>query len=98
MSSHTPGPWEALPPETSHGHYRVLRQGTAGVNEHRVALSCCEADAHLIAVAPDLLELLEEWFEPYREDFDHGLIGGSPITDALISKVKAAITKARGEV
>ena len=68
MKRHTPGPWEALPPETSHGHWRVLRAGTSGVNEHRVALSCCPADARLIAAAPDLLALLQALYNDASVD------------------------------
>lgn len=88
--SHTPGPWEALPPETSHAHYRVVRHRTAGINEHRIALSCCKADARLIAAAPELLEALE-LFAKLAEAQDLLM----PLHQQ--KQVRDAIAKARGE-
>jgi hypothetical protein len=53
-----------------------------------------EADARLIAAAPDLLEALQDLFEA---DMEHVLMGdGKDDQIEAISKAKAAIAKATG--
>lgn len=100
MSKHTPGPWEA-----NGYHIRQRVTGTRSIAEvaytgphhtppHEYPKSCRlvdEANARLIAAAPDLLEALEA-------------IMGSDIFEWngsaafwLQDKVKAAIAKAKGE-
>jgi hypothetical protein len=100
MSKHTPGPWEA-----NGYHIRQRVTGTRSIAEvaytgphhtppHEYPKSCRlvdEANARLIAAAPDLLEALEA-------------IMGSDVFEWngsaafwLQDKVKAAIAKAKGE-
>ena len=100
MSKHTPGPWEA-----NGYHIRQRVTGTRSIAEvaytgphhtppHEYPKSCRlvdEANARLIAAAPDLLEALEA-------------IMGSDIFEWngsaafwLQDKVKAAIAKAKGD-
>jgi hypothetical protein len=89
MSKHTPGPWEI------EGHYHFGYKWISGPEHSQLAqvVWCmeyedrspsCEANAHLIAAAPDLLEALE-----IALDF---------AGDAWwAEKAEAAIEKARGE-
>jgi hypothetical protein len=100
MTNHTPGPWEA-----NGYHIRQRVTGTRSIAEvaytgphhtpaHEYPKSCRlvdEANARLIAAAPDLLEALEA-------------IMGSDVFEWngsaafwLQDKVKAAIAKAKGE-
>jgi hypothetical protein len=79
MSAHTPGPWTAIEtPESSHHDWRIkatrLFIGVATDNS--------EADARLIAAAPELLEALE---------YLVSLGGGDCLEPA-----RAAIAKAKG--
>lgn len=89
---HTQGPWQAGPTEDAHvvaevGNYSVYPPGdTFGEPD---------ADAHLCAAAPELLEALEAMLD------DGTFVGGFhaewvPI-DAAIAKADAAIAKAYGE-
>lgn len=105
MSKHTPGPWAyeleygqnitelprittvarcanyviGLPSDYPGGNYR---DGDPSGDE--------EADARLIAAAPDLLEALEL--------ADHMLSGSNMDAKAVKNKVRSAIAKARGEL
>ena len=91
QAKHTPGPWAALmqdPPTIAD------RRGC------RVATSCAlpgqsaeeqEANAHLIAAAPDLLEALRLLLEA-----SDGLNGESEWLDERLNAARAAIAKAEG--
>jgi len=79
----TPGPWE-LRQSTRHGYWFIdypQQEGSATLTK----LDCGEADACLIAAAPDLLAALREAIE---------IIEGTGL-DA--SPQRAAIAKATGE-
>ena len=81
--SHTPGPWEASHREDSSGISYV----TADTRHIEVAVSYSRnhADAHLIAAAPELLELARNVAEHFAD------------TDAPLGAVAlAAIAKAEG--
>lgn len=91
MSKHTPGPW------TLNGFYiefdAATRIATAsnwrmsGVDAHAEA----KANARLIAAAPDLLEVLEQfvaWVDAPSE---------SAFSDSQLAAARAAIAKAKGE-
>jgi hypothetical protein len=83
MSAHTPGPWE-LRQSTRHGYWFIdypQQEGSATLTK----LDCDEADARLIAAAPELLEALKDAIE---------IIEGTGL-DA--SPQRAAITKATGQ-
>ena len=90
---YTPGPWT-----TSHenlGHFK-LEAGNVAIID---GCGCCdspwlssEADARLIAAAPDLLEALtemEEHFRGYQDD--------DGFSKAMFKQVRAALAKATGE-
>lgn len=94
MSNHTPGPWES--PETD-GHWRVICSRING--KRRTIAQVCKGDrrdanARLIAAAPELLVALElltaDMKFLYRDqdgDMDHD----------GIQFAEAAIRKAKGE-
>lgn len=79
---HTPGPW--VTGAIAWGQYAV-----DGANGEEVTSWIDEADALLIAAAPELLEALVDSLcalEVCGRDFDH-----------VMGKARAAIAKARGE-
>ena len=100
MSKHTPGPWEA-----NGYHIRQRVTGTRSIAEvaytgphhtppHEYPKSCRlvdEANARLIAAAPDLLEALEAIMGSDLFEWN----GSAAFW--LQDKVKAAIAKAKGE-
>jgi hypothetical protein len=91
MSQHTPGPWE-IDQAIRHG-FTVYSQQAGFIvgymdEEGRYGAVESEANARLIAAAPDLLEALEELLVQ-RE--------GHYSTQTAWDKARAAIAKARGE-
>ena len=98
MTQHTPGPWV-----TSKGAYGALHVGPATLDHPgrevaqyaaergRDLLAQREADAALIAAAPDMLAALQDIMaESSRDDDDHDVI-------ATIQGIcRAAIAKAKG--
>jgi len=90
MSAHTPGPWTAIEtPESSHHDWRIkatrLFIGVATDNS--------EADARLIAAAPELLAALESLsyaFEARMGDWENADF------HAVYRDAIAAIAKAKG--
>ena len=94
----TEGPWEAILLE-NHGRYEVYsvmtRQSITGWGN----VTQCEADAQLIAAAPDLYEALEP-LEPLLEVILHTVQMPPARTEAFkqtLAKTRAALAKARGE-
>jgi len=84
MSKHTPGPWEALCTDPHHQlviFARSVEEFVCGVTGH---MPDAEANARLIAAAPDLLEAL-------KRVCSHGY-RSSPDWD----NARAAIKKAEG--
>jgi len=99
---HTQGPWEVDGPDAAHvvsEDYHVIRAGCgflAESKEHResgfrIAGHMSEADARLIAAAPDLLAALQA----ILPDAVGNHIGG-PDTQSRIDAARAAISKATG--
>ena len=78
MSSYTPGPWTTKKIDT--GVYDVCRVGNDGLRTRVCRLHASqidpehggdvEANAHLIASAPDLLSALERLAHPMADDDD----------------------------
>ena len=100
---HTPGPWRVSRHDALRYTWHV-NAGPAGYSQKRVAIvpgdssaDCAEANAALIAAAPDMLEALrsaaafaEQWV---------GANEGSMLADAreaMLAKARAAIRKATG--
>ena len=101
---HTPGPWQAKERTTepdNHGKYSIYNSA-----ENEYIASCDaylnghhdtgknQANARLIAAAPELLEALEEWSAPYI-DYYVGFTE-SGITERL-ERTRAAIKAAKGD-
>lgn len=92
-AQHTPGPWKVsrtgeelqISAISTPGYFAVIRGACAGAHEQG------EANARLIAAAPELLEALEElvgWLAEARLEMG-GHIG--------LDDARAAIAKARGQ-
>ena len=93
-AKHTPGPWTAQ--KSSNALYGEHWHATVPKGDERVRLTepSTEADARLIAAAPDMLEALRGFVDlmgrPVHEwDPDRGL--------AADARARAAIAKATGE-
>ena len=100
MTQHTPGPWA-----TSKGAYGVLHVGPAkldhpgreaaqyAADRGRDLLAQREADAALIAAAPDLLNMCERLlgFAHHYADASALLAG-----EGMLASAKALIAQARG--
>ena len=111
MSKWTPGPWEWTVADRIKGHdpdtgkpvlvVRLLRSTDKRGNEPECQLNRWDADAHLIAAAPDL-------YEAIQAAIDCGMVPVSSAEDGGASKyskqvqvadqIRAALAKARGEV
>lgn len=105
MSKHTPGPWEA-----NGYHIRQRVTGTRSIAEvaytgphhtppHEYPKSCRlvdEANARLIAAAPDLLEALKKCAAVIGAPQEGHWATDDEVNDAYDSAV-AAIAKAKGE-
>jgi hypothetical protein len=85
--SHTPGPWQAFPPEGDADHWEVLDEfgHTATVYGDEEP---AKANSLLIAAAPDLLDACEELLI-YLGDWDD-------MDNDTCAKARAAIAKAKG--
>jgi hypothetical protein len=84
---HTPGPWRVYQEKP---HYYSVGTDYAHDRGHDCNIVRdvrCEANARVMAAAPELLALLEEIVEP-RE----------LTNDEVLEKAKAAIRKAKGEL
>jgi hypothetical protein len=90
----TPGPWELRP------HSKVGPAQMYWVNEFTSVGSQVEADARLIAAAPDMFEALERIALGEEDVFDEDT-GGMVRCDMLFEDIQkiaqAALAKARGE-
>ena len=77
-AKHTPGPWEVRERNTGRGiHYQIVRNSGTYGGSARYALAQCfqypvgasrknnqaRANAHLIAAAPELIEVLNEFLQ-----------------------------------
>ena len=92
--AHTPGPWDVEPKGSRHfvdgaDGLTVAYLDRAGVRE-RVEI---EANARLIASAPELLEALERISTAYDETLRHPI--AVPLLNAIYG-ARAAIAKAKG--
>ena len=92
--SHTPGPWE-IERSFYHGYKSISAQKHSGLAqvvwcmEDEDRSPSCEANAHLIAAAPELLEALE------RVKATGVFLGAIPqgMVDAAIEKAKGALAE-----
>jgi len=99
-SKHTPGPWEAILGESS--PVKIVADGSvvgyavygprSNVDlQHEGGVPTAEANALLIAAAPEFLEACREFCEVQNRD-------RFAVPLYLLQKMRAAIKKATGEV
>jgi hypothetical protein len=89
--SYTKGPWNAYP----FADQWIVQRGNSGgfaVKDENIVRA--EADAHLIAAAPDLLEACKEWVA--IDGAEVGLAEGLLRWNGMVSKMEAAIARAEG--
>jgi hypothetical protein len=102
MNKHTPGPWRAQPREGFEGEWEVV---STCETEWLIAAAAPhidgdpdEANAHLIAAAPELLEALEAvlyWAELIAGDTTDKEAAANE--EASIALARAAIAKVKGD-
>lgn len=91
--TYTPAPW-APERKTPDGFYLAVRAGQAGPRICEVRPENQEANANLIATAPEMLEVLE-WL---MEEFDRRELGGEAVfCGSDMVQVRSILRKARGE-
>ena len=105
-AKHTPGPWRALSAnDYTYENGKALKVVAVNPAHHsdykfsaivygNLVDGRCEADAHLIAAAPDLLAALETslaWVQQY-----HNLKGHEAASHCMAAVIERAIAKARG--
>ncbi len=94
-AKHTPGPWQAVawmchaPTTVRAGNVTIAECGGQG----RLVVDC-EADARLIAAAPELLEQLRLMVQQFAQYVPPAPNGGNEAW--RIAKARAAIAKAEG--
>lgn len=102
MNKHTPGPWSVNPPFFKNWDSRCIY----GVTEYVACVggveNCREtidANARLIAAAPELLEALEFLVFAFESCDETGYVDGHGFIDTedLKEKARQAIAKAKGE-
>ena len=81
---HTPGPWKA---SQSHKGYWFIEYDQGGEAYTMTTLECHEANARLIAAAPDMLDALE-WL----------LVSDEVESPEALSVIRDAVKRAKGEV
>jgi hypothetical protein len=95
MSKHTPGPWQIASNGKAGSTYRIWRNDPDNTEETNRGYACIaphvhgEANAHLVAAAPDLLQALI--------DVKLALDGFQPVNDAIHAQVMNALAKATGQ-
>lgn len=98
---HTAGPWKADNADDTFGDHNITKQdGSEGLSAIAAVVSNgrpaeeVQANANLVAAAPDLLEALEIIMDDFRIVPKSAL--HSPSCMATVSNAVAAIAKARG--
>ena len=93
MNKFTPGPWTAVPADEYHGHYVEDETGETVCDLYfntskRNDFTNAEANARLIAAAPDLLEALIQ-LEAYSNNYSHDSHGHKKLIAARNAIAKA---------
>lgn len=105
QTKHTPGPWFIVGWEI---HDRTTYFNTHGVRTGETPNSICalhpmpcdnvDANARLIAAAPELLEALEHFIAFYSDENSNVYKGSMPVfLRGVRNEARAAIAKAKGE-
>ena len=97
MSEHTPGPWRSI--IGYDGSHTILTGKDYSLQCVALIKSTptCQADARLIAAAPEMLEALKHCYDLLGR-YEINRIDGDEIADEAASIIRSAITKATGEV
>ena len=95
----TPGPWKLRPPvECDNPHIEFWVDAGEGVPIADIKVNAnTEANARLIAAAPELLEALEVITTLVEDIIIHGEVGPYSGDKPRITKARAALAKARKE-
>lgn len=102
MSEATRGPWKVADDTERVGRFGWYVRGPKGVDICRLMASPREANAHLIAASPDLLEALKAALKAmdYMGDIMNGMDIVMEEDEAVVNpafmKARAAIKKAEG--
>ena len=100
MLKHTPGPWREVGNfvVTSNGTGAICRMSVSGPIGYAAEPASWEneANARLIAAAPDLLAALESWIA-CANDGDRHPPAWIDVFNACAAQSRAAIARARGE-
>jgi hypothetical protein len=99
--AHTPGPWSIPTPRMGfsaiHGPDGQLVFGiAAGSADERRPEAVCEANANLIAAAPEMYEALKEAIENLEQTLRWRGEGWECSEDDLLGNARAALAKAEG--
>ena len=100
MAEHTAGPWDGI--GVIPQHYIVWRSNYNDATDTRIIATGIEreADAHLIAAAPELYEALEYWLEHQGDECPDGFRSMDEHCCwemRAMRQARAALAKARGE-
>ena len=97
MSKHTPGPWSASAASSIVGAMISAPKGNIGAAFSQIDKAECEANASLIAAAPELLEeLRQDCVMCERFLNDEAFIHVHHIFQYKLEKNRAVIAKAEG--
>jgi hypothetical protein len=102
MSKHTPGPWSVSPPwmgfsVINGSDDKMVFAIAAGSPEEKRPDDECEANARLIAAAPEMLEALKVLLDEYLSLVNSGDCGfWDAEKDGFVINARAVITKAEG--
>lgn len=102
MARHTPGPWTASERDRSYvridsDHWAMLATVVVRMSGADENIPSGEANARLIAAAPDLLDALKEFVEPFAGwDIQNFIKRSDPATAVRVTKARTAIAKAEG--
>ena len=95
---HTPGPWKIKGPDRVEGDYAILADGFIIAQAYKQTdddrFEPVDANARLIAAAPELLKECEKSLEAFLHIQQY--IEPSMIDEDGIKQLKAAIAKAKG--
>jgi hypothetical protein len=102
MAAHTPGPWTldrpALEIRAEHGQRRIAAVAIPGKNGMSVVADCAvaEANAYLIATAPQLRAFVQEIAAMEQEDFEEDCGVAFGMVAELIRRAQQLVAKADG--
>ena len=98
QTKHTPAPWNIAVGYSAQYHYITVPDVGVVAEVHKQSRNA-EANARLIAAAPELLEALRDTCNTLYALRDHAIEQGlqASVEQMAIDKIIAAIAKAKGE-